>query len=277
MRVLCFLISVLVLLVSAPMAAQDAPGNLSVVTSPVTARYLSALRWGAGANFAQAREDLNAVLREEPSHSSARMRLRLLDDAQLGLIPPATVIHLFRSALNSSEGRYAAALAEADSSVALSSTYDEAYRLRGRARVDLGDGDGAIRDYSRAVQLNARNSEAYQNRAAVRMRRGEFEKAITDFNEAIARAPEDADAYASRGVALSYLRRPALALVDFDKAIQLDPGLAIPYVNKAQLFEEVGRQRDAIATLNELIRRARPSYANEIEYAKRRLNELARR
>ena len=275
MRALCLIIGALAFLIPTSMAAQD--GNLSVVTSPVTARYLSALRWGAGANFLQAREELNAVLREEPTHSSARLRLRVLDDAQLGVIPPATAIHLFRAALNGSEGRYAEELAETDSSVALSSNYDEAYRLRGRARVELGDADGAIRDYSRAIQLNARNSAAYQNRASVRMRNGEFEKAITDLNEAIARAPESAEAYAGRGVANAFLARRELALADFDRAIQLDPGLAIPYINKAQLYEDVGRQRDAIATLNELIRSARPSYATEIEYARRRLNELQHR
>jgi len=267
MRVLCFVVIVPALFVSTSLAAQDT-GNL---------RYLSALRWGAGANLLQAREELNAALQEEPTHSSARMRLRVLDDAGLGLIPPATAIHLFRAALNGSEGRYAEALAEADTTVALSSTYDEAYRLRGRALVDLGDADGAIREYSRAIQLNGANIEAYLNRAAVRMRRGEFEKAITDYNEAIARAPENADAYAGRGVAFTFLQRSGPALADFDKAIQLDPGLAIPYVNKAQLYENVGRQRDAIATLNELLQRARPSYAAEIEYARRRIAELARR
>lgn len=266
MRPLCFLVSASALLFSTPLAAQD-----------VTARYVSALRWGAGGNFLQAREELNAVLRDEPTHSSARLRLRVLDDAQLAVISPASAIHLFRAALHGSEGRFTEALAETDSSVALSSSYDEAYRLRGRARVDLGDVDGAIRDYSRAIQLNARNSEAYQDRAAVRMRNGEFEKAITDFNEAIARAPESAEAYAGRGVANASLARRELALADFDRAIQLDPGLAIPYVNKAQLYEDVGRQRDAIATLNELIRRARPAYASEIEYARRRLDELTRR
>ena len=203
MRGLRFIIAP-ALLISTSLAAQDA-GNLQAVTSPVTARYLSALRWGAGANWPQAREELNAVLQEEPTHSSARLRLRVLDDAGLGVIPPATAIHLFRAALHGSEGRYAEALAEADSSVALSSTYDEAYRVRGRARVDVGDADGAIDDYSRAIQLNARNAEAFQNRAAVRMRRGEFEKAIADFNQAIARAPESADAYASRGVANTFL------------------------------------------------------------------------
>jgi tetratricopeptide (TPR) repeat protein len=269
MRALCFFIGAPALITAGSLRAQD--------TSPVTARYVGALRWGAIGSFPQAREELYAVLREEPTYSSARMRLKVLDDAQVGAIPPATAIHLFRAALHGSEGRHAEELAETDSSVALSSTYDEAYRLRGRARVELGDADGALRDYSRAIQLNARNSETYLNRAAIRMRSGDFEKAITDFSEAIARAPESAEAYAGRGVANASLARRELALADFDRAIQLDPGLALPYITKAQLFEDVGRQRDAIATLNELVTRARPVFATEIEYAKRRLNELARR
>ena len=69
------------------MGAQEPRKDLLTSVSPVTERYQAALWAGADGNLPQARNDLLLVLREEPSHTSAKLRLKVLDDVDAKKIP----------------------------------------------------------------------------------------------------------------------------------------------------------------------------------------------
>jgi tetratricopeptide (TPR) repeat protein len=266
--------AILLLMSGSPLGGQDPHDRVDVVASVPTERYRAALRFGAAGDLRAARVELRALLNADPSHTSAKQRSIVLDDVDAGRIPAATAVHIFRSARHAYEGRLAEAVAEGDSSVRLSPSYDEAYRLRGRSYVDLGDHARAIRDYGEAIRLNPARVLARANRANVYLRRGEPAKAIDDLEEAIRRAPTDAEIYVNRGTAYGMTGMFARALADFDRAIQLDSGLAPAYANKALLYENAGQRAESVETLKALVRNARPGYASLIETAKAKIKEL---
>jgi tetratricopeptide (TPR) repeat protein len=263
-----------ILLMGASMDAQGQRNDLSVSVSPVTERYGAALRAGADGNFGRARESLLLVLREDPSHTSARLRLRVLDDMDAKRIPAATAAHLFNEVLLAASGRLQKALSAGDAAIRLSPNYAEAYRLRGRTRVEMRDYDGALADYSRAIELNDGYVEAYQNRGSARLRRGDNSGALADYDEAVRRDPSSAENWLNRATALSFLHEPERALRDLDKAIELDPGLPQPYINKSEVYVREGRRREAIQVLKEMLTHVRPAFRGDIDYAKQRLKEL---
>lgn len=269
-----FLLGLGALMTNFVLGAQVPRRQVDVVTSPTSEQYRGALRFGSEGNFVRARQELNAVLRADPTHTSARLRLRVLDDVEARVIPAATAVHLFRATALTENGRREDVIAEIDAGIKLSPRYHEAYRLRGRARTDLGDYHGAVEDYTRAIALDSTNTIAYLNRAAAFIRTGDIERSLSDFTEAIRREPLNAEAYSTRGVAFSMHNAQARAMADFEKAIQLDPGLAPAYLNKAKLEEDAGRVADAVRTLKALVQHARPGYSRQIEYARSRLKEL---
>lgn len=262
------------LLMSSAVNAQQPRNDLLTSEDPLTERYRAALWAGALGNLQQARKDLLLVLGEEPSHGSAKLRLKLLDDVDAKKIPAATAVHLFKSVLLGVSGHLAESLGEANAGIELSPNYAEAYRLRGRTRVEVAEYDDALDDYTRAIKLDASNVEAYQNRANLRLARGDFARALADCNEAVRLAPSNPENWDNRGAALALGHQPERALHDLNKAIELDPGLPQPYINKSELYAREGRRREAIETLKELLSRARPTYRAEIEYAKQWLKQL---
>jgi tetratricopeptide (TPR) repeat protein len=266
--------AMLLLMSGAPLDGQNPRDRVAVVTSVPAERYRAALRFGATGDLRAARAELSALLRADPTHTSAKMRSVVLDAVDAGRIPAGTAVHLFRAAQHADEGRHAEAVAEGDTSVTLSPRYAEAYRMRGRSYADAGDYERALRDYGETIRLDPANVLARSNRANIHLRLGEPAKAFADLDEAIRRAPREAEFYVNRGTAYSMQGKLTRALVDFDRAIQLDPGLAPAYANKALAYENEGRRLEAVEVLKALVRNARPGYAAMIEAAKARIREL---
>ena len=274
MQFLRRLIVTWMLLMSSSLHAQKPLNDLLTSEDPLTQHYQAALRAGAGGNFQQARKELLLVLGEEPSHGSAKLRLKLLDDVHAKKIPAATAIHLFKSVLLGVTGHLRESLSEANSGIELNPNYSEAYRLRGRTRVEMTDYEDALVDYTHAIKLDENNVEAYENRANLRLVRGDYAGGLADCEEAVRLAPSDPETWDNRGLALAIGNQPERALGDLNKAIDLDPGLPQPYINKSEVYARLGRRREAIDALKELLTRARPTYRAEIEYAKQRLKQL---
>ena len=251
--------------------------EVEAVSSPVTQRYRAALEFGALGNLPRARAELERLLRDEPTHSSAKLRLRALDDAAAGRTSQVAVIHLFRAALHSSAGNNLAALADVDSAIAASPSYDEALRFRGRTLVDLGEISRAVEDYTRALTLNAKNVAVLLNRGNAFVRLGNRSAALMDFDRAIALDSANADAFVNRGMAYLADDQDQAAIADFDRAIALDPGLAPAYNNKALLLEQRGQWSAALTTYETLVVRSRSEYPQLIDHARTRIDQLSRR
>ena len=269
---LCYALALLATHLTPP----DPQDEVTVVTSPPTELYVDALRKGAQGNLASARRELSAVLRTDPRHTSARLRLDILEAAANHVIDDQTATRLFQAVLYSVEGRTQEALALLDSVVTAVPTYAEAYRLRGRTRIDIRDYELAIRDYSEAIRRRPEFAQAYLNRANAYVYLRRLDLAMHDYDDAVCLSPLDADAYSTRGAALSMLGRPLDAIRDFDHAILLNPGLGPAYINKAVLYEQLGRLVEAAATYETLIRHANLADSASVARAKRRLRQLPR-
>ncbi len=62
---------------------------------------------------------------------------------------------------------------------------EKAFAKRGRERLNRGDIDGAIADYSRAIEINPEFAEAYANRGVARERKGDLAGAKADYAKSI--------------------------------------------------------------------------------------------
>ncbi len=258
------------------LGAQNVNETTGFLTSPDVQRYRAALRLGSAGDLQGAREELDAVLRTDPTHRTAKLRRKTLDDVDSGVIVPMTAVHLFRAAANSDAGRHTEALAELDSGIALNPLYADAFRLRGRTRIELGEIRPGIEDYNRAISLNPRSTAAFMNRGNAFLRIGELDNALRDFNTAIELEPLNAEAYINRGTVYVSLAPVAKALADFDRAINLDPASAPAYANKAFLYEQIGWWDEALETHRALVRNSRPGYPELLEHAKARIRDLER-
>lgn len=83
---------------------------------------------------------------------------------------------------------------------------------------------------------------------------GEPVKAIECYGRAIKSHPDLWDAYLNRGTTYYALKRYPEALKDLDRAILLNPKCALALVNKANVLDDTGRQREALPYYGDAIK-----------------------
>jgi tetratricopeptide (TPR) repeat protein len=122
-----------------------------------------------------------------------------------------------------------------------------AYNNRGNARADLGDREGAERDYREAIRLDPDYALARYNEAYLAGEMGDFARAAAGLTRVIELAPDMAQARLHRGLAYLELRRARDAVADFDRAIVLAPDLAPAYAGRARAWLDLGDRARASA------------------------------
>jgi len=116
-----------------------------------------------------------------------------------------------------------AALADAEHIVELDPDAVTSYLVRGLARVECADLDGALADYNRALDLDPRFGVAYFNRGIVHGKRGDWARAKEDFDRAATLGDVGHDLFFNRGAARAKLGDLPGAIEDFTRAIGLHP------------------------------------------------------
>lgn len=109
---------------------------------------------------------------------------------------------------------------------------DEAYYLRGYAKLGLGDLMGALQDLTTALELNPVYTEAFHYRGIVNAELGNYEDAVSDFTNAIELRPDLAGSYYSRGVTHMRNKQWVRSLVDFDMVLRFTDKDAQTYINR---------------------------------------------
>ena len=104
----------------------------------------------------------------------------------------------------------------------------QAYLNRGFIKDELGDYDGAIKDYTYSIEAAGDNeeiqAEGYYNRALANESKQNFKAALSDYDTAISLNPNYSDYYAQRAILKSKLKEfQSGALSDIEKAISLEP------------------------------------------------------
>ena len=97
------------------------------------------------------------------------------------------------------------------------------------------------------AQINsASTAQNFFNEGVKRLEQGDLEAAIENFTQVIMLNPNYASAYANRGIAYSRLQEYNKALVDYNQYIQLNPNSAEAYYNRATLYDKLGDYQKAI-------------------------------
>jgi len=110
-----------------------------------------------------------------------------------------------------------------DQAIKLDRNNDNAWRVWGLAKIELGDHQGAIDDFTEAIKRNPKNDAAWYNRGTAKNYLGDHQGAIDDLTEAIKLNPKNDAAWHNRGVAKYSLGDFDSAISDFRKAIELNP------------------------------------------------------
>jgi tetratricopeptide (TPR) repeat protein len=199
-------------------------------------RGLVSLRLG---QFGPARDDFDRVARDRPDMAEAYLNRAL---ASLGL------------------GRKAEALADLSRAAEGDTPYTRVYLIRAQVRADLGDAEGARRDWEEGLRRRPCDEQSFLARGHARLGpdpRG----ALADFDEALQLNPRSRPALSNKAHVLAErLAQLPEALAVLEQLLQLDPGDVAARASRAVLLARRGlrdeAQREAEACL---ARDARPA------------------
>lgn len=119
-----------------------------------------------------------------------------------------------------------------------------------------GEGEMAIRDYTRAITLEPDNYMHYAGRGTSFMFLNEYQKAIKDFTKEIELKPDNEIAYFNRGEAWKAVGDLPKALADYNWGIRIKPDFDMLYVGRghsyylSQLYDEALIDQNKVIKLN---------------------------
>ena len=95
------------------------------------------------------------------------------------------------------------------------------YSMRGNAKRNLGDLDGAISDQNKALDFDPLYADGYFNRSSANFKMRDFSGAIDDYSHAIRINPKDSDAFFNRANIKKEIGDIKGAFEDWRKALDL--------------------------------------------------------
>jgi tetratricopeptide (TPR) repeat protein len=145
------------------------------------------------------------------------------------------------------------------------------YVLRGQARRQSGDAEGAAGDFGVALQRDPTLAAAWSGRGLCRRALGDLAGAIEDFDAALRHTKPSAPLFINRGLTRRALAQQLpsgqanalleAARADYDAALALDPHSAIALNNRGVVRLQLGDVTGAIADLDAALERA-PEYTS---------------
>ena len=114
--------------------------------------------------------------------------------------------------------------------------------LRGDAKADAGDNDGALKDYNVAIAIAPEYQYAYVTRCETRLQLDDTAGALTDCDNAVRLDATDGLAYEDRGDVQFEREAYDLALSDYDKAVSLGRDTAYIFAARCDVERLVGKR-----------------------------------
>lgn len=168
-----------------------------------------------------------------------------------------------------------AALAHADSAIALDKELPGAHKLRGDIKQRRSDMHGALVDYTYAEKLNDQDPRLYVSRSALYITEGRLKEAFRDTDKALRLSPNDADALYNRACASYMSHNNEGALRDLDKAMAARPAHADALFLRGVVKGELFKEADGLADIQQAMQ-MKPAIAGARISAAVLLYELAR-
>ncbi len=125
----------------------------------------------------------------------------------------------------------------------------EFYFMRGNTKVEAGDLQGAIQDYSDAISINSGYAEAYTNRGVAYFQSGDMKSAIRDLNSSITLNPKRIKPYQDRAAVEATMGNFESALKDFDHVLSIDSTNQKVYVDRAMVRLQLGDTTEGCSDL----------------------------
>jgi tetratricopeptide (TPR) repeat protein len=116
-------------------------------------------------------------------------------------------------------------------------------------KLQLGDLQGALKDYNQAIAQTPKDADTYVNRGIVQDELGQHQAAIADYTKAITLKSDQHLAYYNRANAEVQMKQYSVAIADYNKAIELEPDYAYAYANRGSAQLKAGKQKEAMSDL----------------------------
>ncbi len=124
-----------------------------------------------------------------------------------------------------------------------------AYKLRAKARFEVGDFKGAVQDWNVYIEAVSETEEDLISRGAAKINAGDNSGAIVDLDAAIKINNKNPVSYCYRGVAKGENKMFNEGLKDLDHSIKLKFDYATAYVNRAAIKMALKDKRGACEDL----------------------------
>lgn len=145
------------------------------------------------------------------------------------------------------------AIKDYSEAIRLNPEYAEAYYCRGRAHNNNGNINDSLNDYNKCIDLKPGFAPAYNNRGFIRINKGAYSEALKDFDHAIMLDPNNWNAHNNRGCVQIKLGNLDMAILDFDETIRLNPNHAETYNNRGIAKKKKGNIPEALQDFNRSI------------------------
>ncbi len=187
--------------------------------------------------------DLSAQLEEE--HKERRSWRNRDIQLPASMLKGSTDELLDRAKKQIDKKRYSFACGYLDHVLKLEPNNFRALKLRGDARKNLNDVNGALSDITAALFLRPDDSELLYRRAMLRRETSDLNGTIEDLNLAIEKEPNNSKYFFQRGDSYMEIGKTKEAFEDLTRSISLKPSEAA-YRSRGKLSQLNGKFREAI-------------------------------
>lgn len=120
------------------------------------------------------------------------------------------------------------------------------YVMRGTAKAQLHDSQGAIEDYTTAIGIDPRLVLAYNNRGNLRQQLGDLDGALLDFSLGLKIDSNHLHAHYNRTITRSEIGDIRGAIEDLERASELNPTFTMAYYQRGRVLSMNHKHQYAI-------------------------------
>lgn len=173
---------------------------------------------------------VNKLLRQATKTTNLEEKIELYSQV-IEIEPKNLDAYFYRALAKNDSNDFSGAIVDY-SRVIVAQPDPDTYYNRANSRYSLKDYLGAQQDYESAYKLDPNFMDALYSLGCVKFDLGDFEGAIKDFTLLLSKGPLESKIYFLRAAAYSALEEHALALNDYSLAVLADPS-ADSYYNRA--------------------------------------------
>ncbi|MGE0077974.1 MAG: tetratricopeptide repeat protein [Bacteroidales bacterium] len=160
-----------------------------------------------------------------------------------------------------SQQRFNEALPYLNTLIGIDSTLFEGWFLRGVAKYNLGDVQGAISDFDKTIRINPVFAQAHHYKSIALTRTSQYKQAMKEIDAALDLKPNSSEFLFTQGITYFQMQDYLKAIEIFSRVIKLDSSNPDVWINRGSARLLSGDTLGALSDYNLAIR-VNPFYAN---------------